>query len=221
MPTRGKGLIAFPTGNHDVAPRLGDSRDGEDLKLIFLMVLTMPGVPFIYYGDEIGMRTVEGLASKEGGYDRTGVRTPMQWDRTDNAGFSRAKSDQLYLPIDPDPHRPNISDQESQPNSLLSHVRQLIALRKQHPALLASAHFEPVYAEPGRCPFVYLRQDGKEKLLVAINPCEREAHVELPANLAVEPPTTIYGYAKAYSKSQNKWILRLPPISGGVYQISE
>lgn len=53
----------------------------------------MPGAPFIYYGDEIGMRYVEGLVSKEGGYGRTGARSPMQWDSSKNAKlqWKRAK----------------------------------------------------------------------------------------------------------------------------------
>lgn len=49
-----------------------------------LLFLTMPGAPFIYYGDEIGMRYVEGLVSKEGGYGRTGASSPMQWDSSKN-----------------------------------------------------------------------------------------------------------------------------------------
>ncbi len=219
VPTRGKGLIAFPSGNHDVTPRLGDGRDSEDLKLVFLMILTMPGVPFIYYGDEIGMRTVNGLPSKEGAYDRTGIRTPMQWDPSANAGFSTASPDKLYLPIDPDPQRPNAASQESSPDSLLSQVRQLIALRKDLPALAASASFEPVYSERGRCPFVYLRQDDQEKLLVAINPSEMEVQAELPANLEISNTETIYGYANAVQKDLGKWMVNLPPVTGGIYQI--
>jgi maltose alpha-D-glucosyltransferase/alpha-amylase len=93
----------------------------------------MPGTPFIYYGDEIGMRSVEGLPSKEGGYQRTAIRTPMQWDASPNAGFSSAPSEQLYLPIDPDPGRPTVAAQETDPHSLLQVVRRLIVLRKAHP----------------------------------------------------------------------------------------
>ncbi len=219
LPTQGKGLIAFPTGNHDVPPRLGDGRDSEDLTLAFLMVLTMPGVPFIYYGDEIGMRTVNGLPSIEGGYDRTGIRTPMQWDRSPNAGFSNAMPDHLYLPIDPDPQRPNVGDQEGFANSLLNHVRQLIALRKEHPALSASADFEPVYAERGRCPFVYQRKASEGTLLVAINPSERPVQVDLSTKVAFSSTTSIFGYANAIKKNGDGWILALPPVSGGIYQI--
>ena len=84
--TRGRGFIALVTGNHDVNPRLAEGRSQRDLVCAFTFLLTMPGTPFIYYGDEIGMRSVQGLASKEGGYDRTASRTPMQWDASANAG---------------------------------------------------------------------------------------------------------------------------------------
>ena len=57
----------------------------------------MPGAPFIYYGDEIGMKYLDGIKSVEGGFERTGSRSPMQRDSTVNAGFSTAESDMLYL----------------------------------------------------------------------------------------------------------------------------
>lgn len=84
-----KGLICIPSGNHDM-DRLARSIHGEELKVAFAFLLSMPGAPFLYYGDEIGMRYVENLHSVEGGYGRTGSRSPMQWDHTTNAGFSAA-----------------------------------------------------------------------------------------------------------------------------------
>ena len=71
----------------------------DELKIAYAMFLTLPGVPFIYYGDEIGMRYFE-LPTKEGGYTRTGTRTPMQWSEGNNKGFSTAPADKLYLPVD-------------------------------------------------------------------------------------------------------------------------
>jgi len=97
--TRDHGFIAIPTGIMTV-PRLGDGKDPRELDVAYAFLLTMPGVPFIYYGDEIGLRSVAGLPSKEGGFGRTGARTPMQWDASPNAGFSAASADRLYLPID-------------------------------------------------------------------------------------------------------------------------
>lgn len=79
-----KGLICIPSGNHDM-DRLARLLHGDELKIAFAFLLSMPGAPFIYYGDEIGMRYVEGLDSVEGGYGRTGSRSPMQWDQGVNA----------------------------------------------------------------------------------------------------------------------------------------
>ena len=87
-----KGLICIPSGNHDM-DRLARSIHGEELKVAFAFLLSMPGAPFLYYGDEIGMRYVENLHSVEGGYGRTGSRSPMQWDHTTNAGFSAAQKE--------------------------------------------------------------------------------------------------------------------------------
>ncbi len=122
--TRGQGLMSLITGNHDIGERLAEGRDVDDLTCAFLFLLSMPGAPFIYYGDEIGMRTVHGLPSKEGGFERTGARTPMQWDASANAGFSRAPAEQLYLPIDPRPDRPTVAAQAVDPGSLLNRVRR-------------------------------------------------------------------------------------------------
>ena len=94
-----KGLICIPSGNHDM-DRLARTMQGIRQKIAFAFLLSMPGAPFIYYGDEIGMRYVEGLHSVEGGYRRTGSRTPMQWDHSANAGFSAASPEKLYLPLD-------------------------------------------------------------------------------------------------------------------------
>ncbi len=95
----------------------------------------MPGAPFIYYGDEIGMRYVEGLASVEGGYERTGARSPMQWDNGVNAGFSAAPTDKIYIRQDPASDRPTVAGQLDDGESLLNHVRRLIELRQAHSAL--------------------------------------------------------------------------------------
>jgi glycosidase len=218
LATRNKGIIAIPTGNHDVTPRLSIGRNDADLKLIYDLLMTMPGVPFIYYGDEIGMRTVKGLPSKEGGYDRTGIRTPMQWDASVNAGFSTAPASQIYLPVDPDPQRPTAAAQAADPQSLLNHIRHLAQLRKSHPALQASSEFEVLYAQPGRCPFVFLRASDREHLLVAINPSDQPVHVFLP-QLQAESVALLSGQQAAFIKESQGWALNLGPVSSGVFTI--
>ena len=229
--THHHGLMAIPSGNHDMGQRLGEGRDTRDLVCAFTFLLTMPGVPFIYYGDEIGMRTVPDLPSKEGGFDRTGARTPMQWDaRRPNAGFSDAPPEALYLPVDPRPDRPSVAGQENDPDSLLNQVRALIALRKQHPALCAGAEFNVLYAEAGQYPLLYGRRanpatpavarEGADRLVVAINPSGRPAHLELPAGLSRAAPVTLFGPDEVFSPSVGGWSLSMPAVSAGVYRVS-
>lgn len=172
--THGKGYICIPSGNHDMI-RMRDTLSEEQMKLAFLFLLTMPGCPFIYYGDEIGMRYVHGLVSKEGGYERTGSRTPMQWDGSTNAGFSAAPSEDLYLPLDRADDRPTVTAQQTNPNSLHATVKALIALRHELPALAADADFAFLHAEPHAYPLVYSRHRSDQTLIVAINPSVQDA----------------------------------------------
>lgn len=172
---RGYGHIALPTGNHDI-PRIRHGRSLEELKTAFAFVLTLPAIPFIYYGDEIGMRYLD-LPTKEGGYDRTGSRTPMQWDHRRNAGFSRAAPSRLYLPIDPAKDRPTVADQLGRPDSLLETVRLLIRIRKAHPSLGPAGHLIPLRTG---YPAVYLRTLDKERILVCLNPSGQEHTASLP-----------------------------------------
>lgn len=219
--TRDRGLICIPSGNHDMGQRLAEGRDTADLACAWTFLLTMPGVPFIYYGDEIGMRTVHGLPSKEGGFERTGARTPMQWDNAlPNAGFSTAPADTLYLPIDPAANRPTVAGQIDDPTSLLNQVRALMALRKAHPALAAGAAFRPLYAEAGRLPFVYERRaaDGGERIVIALNPSAADVTADVTGERG-QILETLYGPAGALSPAAAGWSLRLPAVSAGIYRV--
>ena len=137
--------------------------------------LTWPGLPIIYYGDEIGMRFCSGLPNKEGsllyeGANRAGSRTPMQWDKTINAGFSNAKAENLYLPIDSSSNRPNVDSEQADPSSLLNFTRLLISLRKSSNALGNDGDMIPLYAEDHKYPFIYQRKKGDESYIVCLNP---------------------------------------------------
>ena len=217
--SKDEGYIALITGNHDETPRLANDRDAAQLKLIYLFLLTMPGTPFIYYGDEIGMCS-QNLPSKEGGYDRTGARTPMQWSQKTNAGFSNAPAEDLYLPIDPSPNYPSVADQEEDPQSLLNRVRSLIKLRKSISALEADAEFSVVYAESGKLPFVYTRSKGGQHVLVALNPAKHPAQVILPGDTFNEKPAGLdVPQGASFTHTDVGWALRLPPVSGAVYLV--
>ena len=126
------------------------------------------------------MRYLPGLPDLEGsicypGYNRAGCRTPMQWDNAlPNAGFSDAAPDRLYLPQDPDPHRPTIAAQLADPHSLLHAVRRLLALRAAHPALGAGSDQQVLSRD---YPLAYLRGDTH---LVVVNPRRKPASVQMP-----------------------------------------
>ena len=84
-------------------------------------------------------------------------RTPMQWSRGKNLGFSTGTPESLYLPVDPDPNAPTVEGQEEDPQSLLHYTRALIALRHSHPELQARSPFSVYSAEPGSRLFAYKR----------------------------------------------------------------
>src|SRR5579862_5269588 len=107
-----------------LAPLL--ERDRRRIELMNCLLLSMPGTPVIYYGDEIGMG------------DRDGVRTPMQWTPDRNGGFSRADWNALALPTIMDPlygyETVNVEAQSRDPHSLLHWMRRMLAVRRAHPA---------------------------------------------------------------------------------------
>lgn len=177
-----KGLICIPSGNHDM-DRLARKCDTDEQKASFAFLLSMPGAPFIYYGDEIGMRYVENLVSVEGGYGRTGARSPMQWDKTTNAGFSSAPKEMLYVPLDPDPNRPTAERAMADENSVYHEVKKLIKIRQAHKALQSKGDIEFVTNGANGEPLAYIRSCGDEKIFVIINPADRKASVTAPAKL--------------------------------------
>lgn len=193
-----KGLICIPSGNHDM-DRLARCFSQEEIKIAFGFLLSMPGAPFIYYGDEIGMRYMEGLTSVEGGYNRTGSRSPMQWDHTSNAGFSSAAPEKLYIKMDEAADRPTVEKQTADETSLYHEVKKLIAVRQSHPALLSKGEIEFIYAEENAYPLAYLRSCAQERILVIVNPADRETRFRssLPAG------ESIYSYQAAAARAQS------------------
>ena len=188
--TNGKGLICIPSGDHDMT-RIKDKLDDEEVKVAFAFLLSMPGAPFIYYGDEIGMNYLEGIRSVEGGYERTGARSPMQWDDSTNAGFSSAKPEELYIMIDPDKNRPTVKKQMADENSLYHEVKKLIQVRLAHQALQSNAPVEFLYAEDNAYPLVYKRTGEEETIVIAVNPSGKEVTCEIDAPDGEE---VIYSY---------------------------
>jgi maltose alpha-D-glucosyltransferase/alpha-amylase len=159
-----------------LAPLLNNDR--RKIELMNILLFSLPGTPFIYYGDEIGMGDNHFLG------DRHGVRTPMQWNTDRNAGFSKANPQQLYLPliIDPAYHHSyvNVENQEKNSTSLLWWMRQIIAIRRHHPAF---ARGELAMVSSGNQKVLsFLRTTEEETLLVVANLSQfaQEATLELP-----------------------------------------
>lgn len=121
--------------NVGIRRRLSPLLDGDrtQLELVHAYLLSLPGTPFLYYGDEIGMGDAIELN------DRDGVRTPMQWDGTEGAGFSEAPLESFYLPlVDRPGYTPaevNVALQEGEPDSWLNWLRGLLAARRGARAL--------------------------------------------------------------------------------------
>jgi len=146
-----------------LAPLLGNNR--REIELLNGLLLSLPGTPVIYYGDEIGMGDNIYLG------DRNGVRTPMQWSSDRNAGFSEANPQSLYLPVitDPEYHYEsvNVAMQQDNPNSLWWWMKRAIALRKALPELSRGA-LEFVTSDNPKV-LTYLRRLESTAVLVVAN----------------------------------------------------
>jgi maltose alpha-D-glucosyltransferase/alpha-amylase len=217
--TKSQGYICFQSANHDMA-RMSGGRTPREIETAMAFILTMPGVPFIYYGDEIGLRMPRDLASKEGGYQRTITRTPMQWDTSRNAGFSTAPADQLYLPVDRAASRPCVTTQMKNPRSLLHAVRALIALRAATPALQADGAFTPLFLEKNTYPLVYLRRTARQRIIVALNPAGRPATASFRVPGGAGAVTLLRGRGAKMTSRAMRCTVTLSGISYGVFEIA-
>jgi maltose alpha-D-glucosyltransferase / alpha-amylase len=145
-----------------LAPLLDNDR--RKIELLNSILLTMPGSPIIYYGDEIGMGDDIWL------FDRNGVRTPMQWNSSQNGGFSEAQPDQLYAPVvdssDYNPEKVNVSDQMADPDSLFNLTRRLLEVRKLHPVF---GRGDFAWADTPKAVTAYFRSNLDEQLLILNN----------------------------------------------------
>ncbi len=146
-----------------LAPLLDNGR--RQIEMMNSLLLSMPGTPVLYYGDEIGMGDNIYLG------DRNGVRTPMQWNGDRNAGFSRADWARLYSPVIMDPvygyQAVNVEAQNRLPTSLLNWMKRIIAVRKRYRAFgRGSIRF--LHPENTKV-LAYLREYETEVLLCVVN----------------------------------------------------
>ncbi|MBI4863730.1 MAG: maltose alpha-D-glucosyltransferase [Candidatus Riflebacteria bacterium] len=146
-----------------LAPLLQNDR--RRIELLNSLLFSLPGTPFVYYGDEIGMGDNYHLG------DRNGVRTPMQWSTDRNAGFSRANPQELFLPvvIDPEYHYQtvNVEAQQANERSFLWWMKRIIAVRKRH-ACFGRGSIEILHPHNHRV-LAFVRSLGDESVLVVAN----------------------------------------------------
>ena len=163
--------------NHGIRRRLAPlmENDRRRLELMNGMLMSLPGSPILYYGDEIGMGDNIHLG------DRNGVRTPMQWSADRNAGFSAADPERLYLPLISNPvygyHIVNEEAQRHSDHSLLSWTKRLIRVRQSCRAF-GRGQIE-LLRPPNHRVFAYIRELGNEKVLVVNNLSSAAQAVEL------------------------------------------
>jgi alpha-glucosidase len=193
--------------NHDmprVYDRYGDGQHNDQIaKLMAAMYLTLRGTPIMYYGEELGMENNDpkrredvqdpigrrGWPQEKG---RDGERTPMQWDATTNAGFSKAKP---WNPVDPRFAKYNVAVEKQDPNSILNFYRRLLTLRHTDPALLEGKYVPLLGSDPNV--LAYLRSYKGRKVLIVLNMSGAEQKVGLAS--AGKSATTLvssYGAAK-------------------------
>ncbi|WP_414643689.1 maltose alpha-D-glucosyltransferase [Bosea sp. (in: a-proteobacteria)] len=189
-----------------LAPLL--ERDRRRIELMNSLLLSMPGTPVIYYGDELGMGDNIFLG------DRDGVRTPMQWSPDRNGGFSKADPASLVLPPVMDAlygfDAVNVEAQTRDPHSLLNWTRRVLAVRKDHQAFgRGSLRF--LYPK-NRKAFAYLREHEGETILCVANLSRSAQAFELDlSEFAGRHPVEMLGNAVFPAIGQLSYLLTLPP----------
>ena len=218
LATRDKGYISIPTSNHDIIrPNYGDRNTIEQLKVMMLFHLTMPGVPCIYYGDEIGLKYQPGLPDTEGSGHRAGSRTPMQWSNSWNAGFSTCDPRQLYLPIDTEGGAITVEEQEQDKNSLLQFTRSLLKLRRDYPAISNDGDWQLLSDPSVPYPMVYQREKSGQRLVIVINPSGNKVGATFAHQGITGKTLQIVGNAH-YKSSLSGDKVTVHPFSAAVFQ---
>jgi maltose alpha-D-glucosyltransferase/alpha-amylase len=186
-----------------LAPLLDNDR--RRIELMNLLLLSLPGTPVVYYGDEIGMGDNPYLG------DRNGVRTPMQWSPDRNGGFSRANPQKLILPTIIDPEYSyetvNVEVQQGNSSSLLWWMKRVLALRKK--SLAFGRGSLQMLAPENRKVLAFLRRYQSDTILVVINLSRFPQWVELDlSEFKSQAPVELFGNGA------------FPPIEGNSYRLT-
>lgn len=180
-----------------LAPLMGN--DPDKIRLMNAMLLSLPGSPVLYYGDEIGMGDDIWL------HDRDGVRTPMQWTADPSAGFSTATPDKFFLPLLADPYSPqqvNVTDQMADPGSLLVWMRSMLTTRRQFPVFGRGEFIDMGGQNDAVLSFLRVLDDdkhGSQRLLCLNNlsPEEQDVLLYLPDDAGTKPVSLLTSQAMA------------------------
>jgi maltose alpha-D-glucosyltransferase/alpha-amylase len=191
-----------------LAPLLGNDR--RQIELLNSLLLSLPGTPVLYYGDEIGMGDNIYVG------DRNGVRTPMQWSADRNAGFSRANPQRLYLPliVDSEYHYAaiNVEAQRANLNSLWYWMKRLLATRKRFRAL-GQGSFELLHPE-NRKVLAFTRTYADEHILVVANLSRFVQTVELDlSSFDGMMPIEIFGRTEFPPIGESPYFLSVGPYA--------
>lgn len=168
----------YNMGNHD-KPRLASRIGQQAARTAAVLLLSLPGIPFIYYGDEIGMRDVR-IDPKDAEVPtgstevtrRHASRTPLQWSDGPNAGFSRSKP---WLPVAPDYERANINIQKREPDSLLNLYRKLLSLRNGSEVLRYGTYRS---LSLGHDVFGFVREYDLQRMTILLNFSDKTVDVQ-------------------------------------------
>ena len=198
-----------------LAPLL--ERDRRRIELMNSLLLTLPGTPVIYYGDEIAMGDNIHLG------DRDGVRTPMQWSPDRNGGFSKADPEKLVLPVIQDPlygfPAVNVEAQSRDAHSMLNWTRRFLAVRKEHLAF-GRGTFRMVFPRNRRI-LAYLREYEDEAVLCVANLAHTLQGVELDlAEFEKRVPVDLVSGTSLPALDRAPLVLTLPPYGFFAFRLS-
>jgi len=216
---------AYTFSNHDVMRAISryghDAHTDKRARLMALLLLTLRGTPFIYYGEEIGMK--EALLPKAKLRDpigvrwyplhrgRDGCRTPMQWRSSSGAGFSSAET---WLPLGPEIEQRNAQVQQNDPHSLLNLYKQLIRLRKELPALFEGSYRSLIKGIPEDC-YCFLRQVEDQTLVICLNFSSQQRQISLGD---LGQPQLLFSTSRDVAGADNQSVT-LKPFEGGLYKL--
>ncbi|HMA59491.1 MAG TPA: alpha-glucosidase [Halanaerobiales bacterium] len=240
-----KGWNAIYLGNHDqprIVSRFGDDEEyrEESAKMLATMMMTMPGTPYIFQGEEIGMtnvafddigkyRDVETInymriqtrkgRSKDKVMEdihrvsRDNSRTPMQWNDNLNAGFTKSTP---WINVNPNYKEINVKNALKDEDSIFYHYQEMIKLRKQNPALIYGRYL-PILEEHKQI-FAYRRIFEDDEFLVVLNFFGNDVEVSLPAEINLDNYQLVMKNYENKNKKQNS--LTLKPYESLVFKLS-